>query len=307
MKKRVNLIKLGKHLRSICRGEIYTQVPLSRYTSLKIGGIADFFILPEDITSLQNLIKFIYQEEIPYFVLGNGTNILISDKGFRGIVIRLTKGIKHINIQGERLSCGAGASLGMIAKVAQEQGLSGLEWTMGIPGTAGGGVVSNAGANSKDFSNIVVSVLSMETSGEIIKVLKKDMDFGYRQSIFQNHRSIILEVNLKLKPKSREEIKMRMEEILKRRKLTQPISCKSAGSVFKNPTGYHAAWLIEQASAKGLKVGDAQVSTKHANFIINRGKAKAIDVYKLIEMVKKKVWESSKIELLPEIQLVGEF
>lgn len=283
---------------------VYKDFPLKNASSFKIGGNADFYAMPHTVDELFNLIELAEEKSINYKIIGNGTNILFRDDGFRGLVIS-TKRINQIEKFGERgFLVSAGVPLGAITNIARESCLSGLEFAVGIPGTVGGAIVMNAGAGGGDMASVVKSVTVLEAGG--IRVLENEkLEFGYRSSYFLSHpTSIILFAELELQNhESREVIEDKMNRNLERRKLTQPKE-PSAGCVFKKVGGMSAGELIEKAGLKGFRVGGAEVSKIHANFIVNTGSATAKDVLKLIRIVKSKVYEKFKNELELELEII---
>lgn len=284
--------------------EVYKDFPLKNASSFKIGGNADFYAMPKSIDELFNLIELAEEKSLKYKIIGNGTNLLFMDDGYRGLVIS-TKRINEIERFGERgVLVSAGVPLGVLTNLAKEAGLSGLEFAVGIPGSVGGAIVMNAGAGGGDMSSVVKSVTILEAGG--IRVLEKEkLEFGYRSSYFLSHpSSIILFAELELLDfETREKIEERMQQHLKRRSLTQPKE-PSAGCVFKKVGEKSAGELIEKAGLKGFRVGDAEVSRVHANFIVNTGSATSKDVLKLIKIVKAKVFEQFKEELELEIEII---
>lgn len=288
--------------------------PMRNYTSFHIGGNADLLIFPEDTDNLRNVLYICRDKKIPLFILGFGTNLLIKDGGIRGVVVSLNKGFREIRIaDDEMITAGAGAGLQTLVSFALKNELSGVEFSVGIPGSIGGALIMNAGTRDGEMKDIVKSVKIMTDDGEIKVLKREDIGFSYRHSDFPSG-SMVLETDLFLKKGDRKDIKKKMQLLAADRKSRQPISSYSAGSVFKNPiadaeTGSAQAFagrLIEAAGLKGFSVGDAVVSEKHANFIVNRGNATAGDVLKLIEIVKERVFTKTGISLEEEIKIVGE-
>lgn len=307
---------LEKKLREICRGELRLGESMRAHTSLRIGGPADIFIIPQDFEDLKNITVFAGQEEIPYFILGKGTNLLVSDKGIRGIVVKVAGWMNHIINKEERILAGSGADLSRVGRVAKDLGLSGLEFTVGIPGTVGGAVITNAGGKFGCLGDVLNKVLVVNPQGEVKILSKEDLNSNYRESLIKSTDLIVLETELSLKSEKEEEIEKRMEYLKAQRRKSQPGGILSAGSIFKNPNGSSGAseggdppagYLIERVGAKGLHLGDAYVSEIHANFIINQGKAKAREVWELINIIKNKVEKKFGIRLTLEIEMVGEF
>lgn len=278
--------------------------PMRAHTTFKIGGEADIFIIPASPAALIYAVKKCNELEIPYFILGNGSNLLVSDGGIEGAVISLS-GINSIISDGEKITCGAGAMLSSVCLKALSLSLTGLEFAYGIPGTAGGALYMNAGAYGGQMADVIESAECLTATGEIKTLKKEDMRLGYRSSVFKNGGLIIISLTLALKKGDKTEIKAEMDELLNRRKQKQPLEYPSAGSTFKRPEGYFAGALIEKNGLKGLTVGGAQVSEKHAGFVINRGGATAADVKALIGKIQKKVFENDGVMLEPEVIFTG--
>ena len=278
--------------------------PMRAHTTFKIGGEADIFIIPASPAALISAVKKCTGLEIPYFILGNGSNLLVSDGGIEGAVISLA-GLNGISAEGEKITCGAGAMLSSVCLKALSLSLTGLEFAYGIPGTAGGALYMNAGAYGGQMADVIESAECLTASGEIKNLKKEDMRLGYRSSVFKKGGLIIISLTLALKKGDKAEIKAEMDELLNRRKQKQPLEYPSAGSTFKRPEGYFAGALIEKNGLKGLFVGGAQVSEKHAGFVINRGGATAADVKALIGKIQKKVFENDGVMLEPEVIFTG--
>jgi UDP-N-acetylmuramate dehydrogenase len=295
------------------RGEIKKNEPLCHHTSFGIGGPADVMIYPADRTELIVVLKEIKKRGLPYFALGSGTNILVRDGGFRGVVVCL-KHLTEVEIEREYRSVGgqfsvvraeAGASLAKVLSFAVDKSLTGIEFAAGIPGTVGGAVCMNAGTSAGEIGDIVESVTLLTPDGALVTRTPEEMRFGYRtSSIPKNH--LVIETRLVLRREDKARIQTRIKELMDRRSRHQPQGLPNAGSMFKNPHEESAGRLIESAGLKGKTVGDAQVSEKHANFIVNRGRATASDVLKLMDIVKKTVLDSRGIRLEPEIKIIGE-
>ncbi len=295
------------------KGEIKKNEPLSRHTSYAIGGPADILAYPVDREDIRVLLQAIKTRNLNYWILGHGTNLLVRDGGFRGVVITLQR-MQTIKIEREYRSIGgsfvvvcaeAGASLAKLLSFAVEHGLTGLEFAAGIPGTVGGAVCMNAGTALGVMGDVVESVTLVAPDGELITRSREEMGFGYRtSSVLEGH--LALDARVVLRRDDKEKIKGQVRELLDKRTRTQPGGFPSAGSVFKNPQGESAGKLIELAGLKGVAVGGAQVSEKHANFIVNTGKAKAAEVLALMEIVREKVLEVHGTRLEPEIKIIGE-
>ena len=288
--------------------DVHMKLNLKDWTSFRIGGPADVAVEPKDIKELVGLIKFLRSEGIIFYILGNGTNVLVSDKGVRGCVVRIGHNLTKMRIvNGTKIEAEAGASLAEVANFALKNGLRGLEELSGIPGSIGGAVVMNAGAYNREIKDVFSSANAINEAGRVVKLGKDAMNFSYRKSAVSDGKFIITQVVLNLQEGDKKEIQEKMERFREIRKNTQPIEYPSAGSVFKRPENGFAAKFIEQSNLKGENVKDAEVSTKHAGFIINKGKAKAMDVYKLMEKIKTEVQVYHNVLLEPEIKLWGKF
>lgn len=280
--------------------------PMSKHTSLRIGGPAEFLVFPRSIAEFQRLLEMAFHHSIPLFILGQGTNLLVSDRGLRGIVASLSKFCSaHEFLEGGLLKAGAAVPLFKLCQAAADKGLGGLEFATGIPGSLGGALYMNAGAYGSSMSNLIREVTTIDLRGIRRVCPAAELEFGYRWSNFQDEDVIILEGVLALTPGDREEILARTAEVLGDRQSKHP-HLPNAGSVFRNPPDRPAGRLIEQAGAKGLAVGDAQVSLQHGNFIVNKGRARAGDVLRLIAMVKEKVKEKFDLDLALEIKVIGD-
>lgn len=281
--------------------------PMSSHTTFRIGGPADYFVMPENAEELAEILKICKEENVPYFILGNGSNLLVGDKGFRGVVVQLYKNFDGITIEGTAVTAKAGAMLIRVAKEAGKAGLTGLEFASGIPGTVGGAMVMNAGAYGGEMKDVVTSVTILTKDGEVKKLSGEEMNFRYRGSVIEDEGYIVLEAVMELKEGNVEEIQIRMDELSVQRKTKQPIEYPSAGSTFKRPEGYFAGKLIMDAGLRGYQVGGAQVSEKHCGFVINAGGATAADVMQLMSDVSDKVQQQFGVALEPEVKRIGEF
>lgn len=280
--------------------------PMKKHTTFKIGGPADCLILPSSVEEVVKVFELIRSHRVPVTVLGNGSNVLVLDNGIRGAVVKFDSCMAYVRRDGERMIAGAGALLKDVAHYAAAGGLTGMEFAVGIPGSIGGAVFMNAGAYDGEISHIVHAVTAVDLSGEVVRYGKDRLNFAYRHSVFQENHQIICEVELFLKTGVRHEIKYRMGDLTMRRESKQPLELPSAGSTFKRPEGYFAGTLIEQTGLKGFKVGGAQVSKKHAGFVVNAGEATAKDVLHLIEEVQRMVFEQHGVKLHPEVRVIGE-
>ncbi len=278
--------------------------PMSRHTTFKIGGAADILISVKSADELSYVLRAANQHSVPTFLLGKGSNLLVSDNGIEGAVITLS-GIDDISICGNTLVCGAGTTLRSICIAAQKSGLSGLEFAFGIPGSVGGAVYMNAGAYGGEISQVIKSATVMDKSGNLREVSAADMALGYRTSAFKSNGDIILSAEFELTPDDDDLIRERMEDYFGRRREKQPLEYPSAGSTFKRPAGYFAGALIEQNNLKGISVGGAEVSVKHAGFVINKDNATCSDVRTLIKKIQKTVMDNNGVQLEPEVIFVG--
>jgi len=287
-------------------GRVQIQAPLAPYTTWKIGGPADALIIPETRDGLVAALSILHRHGVPWHVLGRGSNTLVTDKGVRGAVIKLGEGFEEVRFEGETVTAGAAFSFIKLSVLAGKEGLTGLEFAGGIPGTVGGAVYMNAGAHGSDVSRIFQSADIVWEDGSSAVLEKEEMKFAYRHSVLQEKRGIVTRAVFRLRKGDRTEIAAAMASYKDRRMRTQPLKEPCAGSVFRNPPGDHAARLIEAAGLKGLRHGGAQVSTLHANFIVNLGGATAEDVLTLIEEIQRTVEEKYGIRLVPEVLLMGE-
>ncbi len=281
--------------------------PMSRHTTFRVGGAAECMVLIEREEELLKLVPYLNQIEQDYFILGNGSNLLVGDKGYRGIVIKLGEGMNRITVEGDHIYVQAGALLSKTAAVARDAELSGMEFAAGIPGSIGGGVVMNAGAYDGEMKQITESVKVMDQEGRILVLDNDTMEFGYRTSIIKNRPFIVLEVVLRMQAGRKDEIQAKMDELMAKRQSKQPLNYPSAGSTFKRPEGYFAGKLIMDAGMRGYRIGDAQVSDKHCGFVVNIGNASAADVKEVIEEVQERVKERFHVNLEPEVIFLGEF
>jgi len=285
-------------------------VPLTRYTSFRVGGPAEVFAEPDTLTELETLVALLHQESVPYFLLGGGTNILISDKGIRGVVIKLGEGFNYSRWEEERdtaqVGVGAGRSLGRFVREAVGKGYGGVEFAEGIPGSAGGGLLMNAGAFGGELSRVVEAISGVCADGTPVRLPGDRLGFAYRRTAL-SPGLIVAEIEFRLQRVRQEVLLAAMREAQRKRQQTQPHGYPNAGSIFKNPPGVYAGRLIETAGLKGLTRGGAQVSERHANFIVNTGTARAAEVRQLMGQIQQAVWEKNQVWLEPEVRLVGEW
>lgn len=287
--------------------EIIKNADMREYTSYKAGGCADTLIIVENTEELKKTLKSINESGEAYIVIGNGSNTLITDKGFRGTVIKLGDAFDTVEAEGEKLICGAGALMSKAAKKALEKSLTGFEFASGIPGSIGGGIFMNAGAYGGELKDIVESVEIVKKDGSTAANIKGcDMDFGYRHSILEETGDVVTKVIFKLSKGNADEIAETMSELTKRRNEKQPVQYPSCGSFFKRPEGHFAGKLIQDSGLKGAQIGGAQVSELHCGFIINKGGATASDILQLMEKVQSTVLEKYQVKLEPEVRIIGE-
>ncbi len=289
----------------LIKGKVLFDAPMRRFTSMKVGGAADCLFFPRDVDELRKVIRFAQRKKIPFLILGKGTNLVVRDKGVRGWVINLTQGMKKIKIDGEMVEAEAGLSLQRLVQWSIQKGLTGLEPFFGIPGTVGGGLAMNAGAWGAELKDLLLSMTLMEEDGEIVKRPRSRLRFTYRGLVLPPSW-IILKGRFQLRKGNKEEILERVKSYSGMRKKRQPLDYPSAGSIFKNPKEDPAGKWIEEAGLKGFRIGQAMISDRHANFIINLGKAKADEVIRLMEWIEKKVYEEKGISLEREVKVVGE-
>lgn len=284
---------------------IERDVLMKQYTSFKVGGPVDIFITPDDYMQIVQAIGLCKEYGIKYYIMGNGSNLLVKDGGIRGVVIKLSK-LNKITVEGERVTAESGASLSLTSRKALENSLTGLEFACGIPGSIGGAVAMNAGAYNGEISQIIESALIIDNKGNIRNITKDELELGYRMSSILKYGYVVLQVTLHLKKGIYSKINERMKDLTRRRLERQPLEFPSAGSTFKRPDGYYAAKLIEDTGLKGLSVGGAEVSKKHSGFIINKGNASAKDIIDLIKLVQKKVKERFNVDLNTEVLIIGQ-
>lgn len=291
-------------LECVPENRILINEPMYRHTTFRVGGCADFFVEVDTQEELHALL----QTGCGFYLIGNGSNLLISDKGLRGVVLHLSQQFSEIAVTGTTLVCGAGATLAAIARAAYEHALTGFEFAAGIPGSLGGAVVMNAGAYGGEMCRVLRRVRLMRPDGGIVEKDTQEMHFAYRHSLLKEEAGlIVLEAEIDLARGERTAIKTVMEELAVKRRSKQPLEYPSAGSAFKRPEGYFAAKLIQDAGLSGFCIGDAQVSEKHCGFVINKGNASAADIYRLIKEVQKRVEEKFYVRMEPEVICLGEF
>lgn len=285
---------------------VLMQEPMKKHTTFRVGGPAEYYMIPKR-DEIEALIRLCNHYNIPFLIIGNGSNLLVSDRGIRGAVIEIGKEMDEIQIEGERIVVQAGALLSKTAHRAMKESLTGMEFAAGIPGCVGGAVTMNAGAYGGEIKDILSCVTILTKEGEVKKLSAKELELSYRHSIISAKEYIVLDAEFVLKKGEREQIESRMEELKEKRVEKQPLEYPSAGSTFKRPEGYFAGKLIMDAGLRGFQVGGAAVSEKHCGFVINRGDATAADIYQLIQEVQKEVSRRFGVKLEPEVKMVGDF
>ena len=281
--------------------------PMKKHTTFRIGGPADYYLCPHSTEELQKILQICRENKLEFFILGNGSNLLVSDKGYRGVVIQLWKNFSDIETDDNTITVKAGALLSKVAAEALEESLTGMEFASGIPGTMGGAVMMNAGAYGGEMKDIIREVTVLTREGKLLTLSKEEMNFGYRTSVVKEKGYVVISAELQLRKGDREEIRKVMDELKERRVTKQPLDMPSAGSTFKRPEGYFAGKLIMDAGLRGFSVGGAQISEKHCGFVVNKGDATAADVLGLIGEVQKRVQEKFGVALEPEVKFLGEF
>mgnify|MGYP001594805498 CR=1 FL=1 len=287
------------------KSNIKIDEPMKNHTSFKVGGPADILVTPEDVMEAQSIIKICKENKVNYYLIGNGSNLLVRDGGIRGVVIKLCK-LNKIEAEGNKVIAQSGASLYDVTMVALGEGLKGMEFANGIPGSIGGAAAMNAGAYNGEMSMVMESILALDNNGELLTLTKGEMELSYRSSAILKHGYTVISVTLNLQVGDKEIIKARMDDLAKKRSDKQPLEYPSAGSTFKRPEGHYASVLIQDCELKGTCVGDAQVSEKHSGFIINRKNASAKDILDLIKLVQLEVYEKFGVKLSTEVKIWGE-
>lgn len=297
-------------MKSLIKGKISFDVPMARHTSLRVGGSADVLAFPQDEEDLRVIIQFAKERAIPYYVLGRGTNVIVRDGGLRGIVISLCRGFREMSIIGREneevlVSAGAGGDLKSLVRFTRQKNLTGLEAFTGIPGTVGGALAMNAGAFDSEMGDVVRSVAMMEETGGVMVKQRRELRFEYRNLILPKG-SFILRSVLGVREAEGEEIAAKLKNVQRLRSRSQPWNVPTAGSIFKNPEGAPAGQLIDELGLKGYRIGDARISEKHGNFIVNEGGATAADVLALMAFIRDEMYEKRGIRLIPEVHIIGE-
>ncbi len=297
------LVRLESHLKDT---EIRLQEPLSRHTSFRIGGPADVLLLPRTVTDLQAIVPLVRETGVPFTVIGNGSNLLIRDGGIRGVVLKVAENLSRIEFRDTSGYAQSGALLAVVSRTAAVSGLAGLEFACGIPGTIGGGVMMNAGAYGGEMKDVVTRVRVVDDEGRLRVLTAEEMQFSYRSSLLQSKPWIVADVEMELRPECHERILCQVSKNQYLRESKQPLSMPSAGSVFKRPPGKFVGPMVEQLGLKGYRIGGAQVSPKHAGFIVNCGDARAADVLALIQHVREQVQANFGVWLETEVRVIGE-
>lgn len=299
--------ELKEKLEAAAPGHVALSEEMKAHVTFRVGGPADYFVTPGSYQEAAQVLKVCEAENVPYYILGNGSNLLVGDKGFRGVIIQLQKGMNGIETEGKTIRAQAGALLSQVAAEALHQGLTGFEFAAGIPGTLGGACIMNAGAYGGEIKDVLKEVTVLDAKREILVLDATKLDMKYRHSELANKGYIVLEAVLELKEGKREEIQAIMDDLKRRRIEKQPLEYPSAGSTFKRPEGYFAGKLIQDTGLRGFTVGGAQVSEKHCGFVINKDNATAADIAELMRQVSEKVKEKFGVELEPEVKRIGEF
>ena len=300
---KINEEILNQIKRIVAEAYVLENEPMKRHTSMEVGGPASVYIRPSNGEETAEVLKILKKETIPYYIIGNGSNLIVRDEGFDGAIVELMR-LSGIKAEGTKITAECGAMLKDIAKCAAENSLTGFEFASGIPGSLGGGITMNAGAYDGEMKDIVDSVTLLDAEGNVVIKTNQEMDFSYRHSVCSDEALVVLSAVFRLSEGSKEEIEAKMEDLSNRRREKQPLEFPSCGSTFKRPEGYFAGKLITDAGMKGYRLGGAQVSEKHAGFVINRENASANDVLDLIALVQKKVKEQFGVELKCEVKII---
>jgi len=301
-----SIYQLSEELKQASVGKVWVNELLANHTTWRIGGPADLLIQPKDKETLILAVQMIHRHNIPWSVIGRGSNLLVRDGGIRGAVLKVAEGLSHCEFRGQEVCVGAGYSMIRLAVEAGKMGLTGLEFAGGIPGSVGGAVYMNAGAHGSDLSRILKKAEILFDNGEVKVLTNEELKFAYRTSLLQTKKGVVLEATFQLRDGDRNEIAAVLANNKDRRRQTQPLQLPCAGSVFRNPPGDHSGRLIEEAGLKGFQIGGAQISEMHANFIVNRGGATASDVLTLMDHVRRTIMEKYGVDLHPEVLVVGE-
>lgn len=286
---------------------VFKEESMKKHTTFRVGGNADYFVVPKTEEEVKHIVNLCKKEEVPYFILGNGSNLLVGDKGYRGVIIQICKEMNQIEVQGNSLLVQAGALLSKVGSAALEAGLTGFEFASGIPGTMGGAVFMNAGAYGGEMKDVLAEVTVLDQNGEVRILKKEELELGYRTSIVAKKGYVVLSARVALQAGEKETIAARMQELKVQRTTKQPLEYPSAGSTFKRPEGYFAGKLIADSGLRGFQVGGAQVSEKHCGFVINKENATASDIVELMNQVIERVQKKFGVTLEPEVRKLGEF
>ena len=303
----MNLNIYNQMIQIIDKERVLIDEPMKKHTTFRVGGNADYFVMPRTTQEVQQVVALCKNENLPYYILGNGSNLLVGDKGYRGVIIQIYKEMNQITVEGECIRAQAGALLSKVGSVALEAELTGFEFAAGIPGAVGGAVVMNAGAYGGEMKDILASATVLTEDGTILTLTNDELELGYRTSIIAKKNYIVLEAEYQLQRGDKTEIRAKMDELKKQRVTKHPLEYASAGSTFKRPEGYFAGKLIQDAGLRGFQVGGAQVSEKHCGFVINKGDATAADIVELMNQVSEKVYQEFGVTLEPEVKRLGEF
>lgn len=303
----MNLVFYNQLIQIIDKAHVLLDEPMKKHTTFRVGGNADYFVMPKTTEEVRNIVSLCQKENLPYYILGNGSNLLVGDKGYRGVIIQIYKEMNQITVDGDKIFAQAGALLSKVGSVALDAGLTGFEFAAGIPGAVGGAVVMNAGAYGGEMKDILASATVLTVDGEVLKLTNEELELGYRTSIIGKKNYIVLEAEYQLAKGDKAAIRAKMDELKLQRVTKQPLEFASAGSTFKRPEGYFAGKLIQDAGLRGFQVGGAQVSEKHCGFVINTGNATASDIVELMKQVSEKVFQEFGVILEPEVKRLGEF
>lgn len=303
----MNLEFYNQLIQMIDKERVFVDEPMKKHTTFRVGGNADYFVMPKTTEEVKRVVALCKKENLPYYILGNGSNLLVGDKGYRGVIIQIYKEMNEIVVEGDKICVQAGALLSKVGNAALEAGLTGFEFAAGIPGTVGGAVVMNAGAYGGEMKDVLASVTVLTQDGHILKLTNEELELGYRTSVIAKKDYIVLEAEYQLQTGEKSEIRAKMDELKVQRVTKQPLEYPSAGSTFKRPVGYFAGKLIQDAGLRGFQVGGAQVSEKHCGFVINKDAATAADIVELMNQVSEKVFQEFGVTLEPEVKRLGEF
>lgn len=303
----MNLDFYNQLINCIDKERVLVDEPMKQHTTFRVGGNADYFVMPQNAEEVKNIVALCKEAEMPYYILGNGSNLLVGDKGYRGVIIQIYKEMNYIRIDGDKVIVQAGALLSRVGTATLEAELTGFEFAAGIPGTVGGAVFMNAGAYGGEMKDIIANATVLTQDGDIVTINKEDLELGYRTSVIAKKGYVVLEAEYQLQKGDKEAIRARMDELKVQRVTKQPLEYPSAGSTFKRPEGYFAGKLIQDAGLRGFQVGGAQVSEKHCGFVINKDQATAADIRELMRQVSDKVMQEFGVKLEPEVKTLGEF